>query len=317
MKTTDAQLLISPASHESVGANINGPSLLKVPDWVQNPLARYYLYFAHHQGSHIRLAISNDITGPYEVYEPGVMPLAKSGFDTQKLVVTNIAKQSILDLIDKYDAQTVLPFFPPHVASPDVHVRDDHFEIWMYYHGQIEDGRQLTKVARSKDGLHFVPEPGYLGNSYFRVFAHNGAWYALSHSGGVINRSADGVNFEQGPTVGDEHMRHTAVRRMSDELLQVFWSRFGDTPEHILVSDLDLTADWRSWRITNTRSVRQPQFDWEGADLEVQTSREGFAMGELHELRDPGIYEQDGITYLLYSVRGESGIGICRLDDNP
>ena len=32
------------------GENINGPSLIRVPDWVANPLGRYYLYFAHHNG---------------------------------------------------------------------------------------------------------------------------------------------------------------------------------------------------------------------------------------------------------------------------
>jgi hypothetical protein len=29
------------------GANINGPSLIRVPSRVKNPLGRYYLYFAH------------------------------------------------------------------------------------------------------------------------------------------------------------------------------------------------------------------------------------------------------------------------------
>jgi hypothetical protein len=28
------------------GKNINGPSLINVPDWVKAPLGKYYLYFA-------------------------------------------------------------------------------------------------------------------------------------------------------------------------------------------------------------------------------------------------------------------------------
>ncbi len=39
-----------------IGTNINGPSLIRVPDWVDKPLGRYYLYFAHHQGTSIRMA---------------------------------------------------------------------------------------------------------------------------------------------------------------------------------------------------------------------------------------------------------------------
>lgn len=35
----------------SLGENINGPSLLRVPDWIEDPLGRYYLYFAITRGS--------------------------------------------------------------------------------------------------------------------------------------------------------------------------------------------------------------------------------------------------------------------------
>jgi hypothetical protein len=31
--------------------NINGPSLIRVPGWVEQPLGKYYLYFAHHSGT--------------------------------------------------------------------------------------------------------------------------------------------------------------------------------------------------------------------------------------------------------------------------
>ena len=41
----------NPIIHEGLlpkleGDNINGPSLIKVPDWVENKLGKYYLYFA-------------------------------------------------------------------------------------------------------------------------------------------------------------------------------------------------------------------------------------------------------------------------------
>lgn len=310
---SNAHLLISPDMHESLGDNVNGPSLIKVPQWVEHPLGRYYLYFAHHQGTFIRLAYADDITGPYTLHVPGVLQLADSGFPSVPLNVDEITNEGILNLIEKYDAATILPYFPPHVASPDVHIRDESQEIWMYYHGQVESGEQLTKVAKSKDGLSFVPEPDFLGKSYFRVFTHGGQYYALSHSGGVINRSEDGIHFEAGPPIGHPEMRHTAVRRTGDQQFEVYWSRSGDSPEHILVSDLDVSTDWRDWQIENTRSVRRPEYDWEGAALDIQPSIVGFARGRLHELRDPGIYQEDGKTYLLYAVMGESGIGICEL----
>ena len=60
--------IIVPDMDERMGRNINGPSLIRVPEWVQHPLGRYYLYFAHHQGRYIRLAFADDIEGPWHVY---------------------------------------------------------------------------------------------------------------------------------------------------------------------------------------------------------------------------------------------------------
>ena len=45
-------------------ANINGPSLLLMPDWAQERRGAYHLYFAHHKGKSIRLAHADDLTGP-------------------------------------------------------------------------------------------------------------------------------------------------------------------------------------------------------------------------------------------------------------
>jgi hypothetical protein len=54
------------------GASINYPSLIEVPEWVSNPLGRYYLYFSSHRhAGYIRLAYANEITGPWTVYAPG------------------------------------------------------------------------------------------------------------------------------------------------------------------------------------------------------------------------------------------------------
>ena len=62
-RLTDAPI-ISPATCASIGVNIQGPSLIRVPDWIENPLGRYYLYFADHKGKYIRPAYANDLLGP-------------------------------------------------------------------------------------------------------------------------------------------------------------------------------------------------------------------------------------------------------------
>jgi hypothetical protein len=56
--------LITPEMDARMGGNIQGPSLIKVPDWVENPLGNYYLYFADHRGTYIRMAYADEVTGP-------------------------------------------------------------------------------------------------------------------------------------------------------------------------------------------------------------------------------------------------------------
>ena len=43
-------LIIPPGITKEVGDYVQGPSLIKVPDWLDNPLGNYYLYFADHKG---------------------------------------------------------------------------------------------------------------------------------------------------------------------------------------------------------------------------------------------------------------------------
>jgi hypothetical protein len=57
--------VIRPHLDDRMGDNVNGPSLIRVPDWIEEPLGRYYLYFAHHDGQYIRLAYSNELHGPW------------------------------------------------------------------------------------------------------------------------------------------------------------------------------------------------------------------------------------------------------------
>jgi len=62
------QPIIDASSCESIGTNIQGPSLIEAPPWLPDPLGRYLLYFADHKGSHIRLAYSDEVTGPWTVH---------------------------------------------------------------------------------------------------------------------------------------------------------------------------------------------------------------------------------------------------------
>ncbi|MEM7562878.1 MAG: hypothetical protein AAF353_07480, partial [Pseudomonadota bacterium] len=64
--------LLSVDTHPQLGGNINGPALIRTPDWVENPVARYLLYFAHHEGDSIRLAVSDNLLGPWHIHPPAL-----------------------------------------------------------------------------------------------------------------------------------------------------------------------------------------------------------------------------------------------------
>jgi hypothetical protein len=44
--------IIGPDLHPSIGVNIQGPWLIRVPDWIGDRLGAYYLYFAYHKRSY-------------------------------------------------------------------------------------------------------------------------------------------------------------------------------------------------------------------------------------------------------------------------
>ena len=289
-------------------ANINGPSLIRVPDWIEGSLGRYYLYFAHHKGTYIRLAFADTLAGPWHMHTPGTLALEASHFATERpdpAAVSEETRRAAAGAIEQ-------DYLQPHIASPDVHVDHERREIRMYYHGMLEDGEQRTRVAVSADGIAFEARPEILGNSYFRVFRHQGWHYALVMPG-ELRRSRDGLTgFERGPVLFCPEMRHAAVRCTGDAL-DVFWSRVGDAPERILHSRVRLEGDWMAWRDEGPRVVLEPEHDWEGAGLNLEPSVRGEINRLVRQLRDPCVYGEDGRTYLLYCGGGESGIGIAEV----
>jgi arylsulfatase A-like enzyme len=276
------------------GENINGPSLIRVPAWLPNPLGKYYLYFAHHGGKYIRLAYADQLEGPWKIYEPGTLRLEEA------------------------------PGCKGHIASPEAVVDDERKEIRLYFHGPAKTAMgQQTFLARSRDGLHFKATDEGLGIFYWRVFHWGDWWYAMG-KGGQLYRSRDGLTkFEAGPNplpgggqrdkqANTPGPRHVALQRVGDRLW-VYYTNIGDAPERILRCCLGLAGDWQTWQASATEEVLRPETDWEGARLPLKESVAGAMKGRENALRDPAIFVEDGRVYLLYSVAGEAGIAIAEL----
>ena len=45
-------------------ANINGPSVLRMPDWAAGKQAAFHMYFGHHKGKSLRLAYADRLKRP-------------------------------------------------------------------------------------------------------------------------------------------------------------------------------------------------------------------------------------------------------------
>lgn len=310
----DTNPIIKPNMSNRIGTNINGPSLIRVPQWIRNPLGKYYLYFSDHKGRSIFLAHADRLMGPWKIYEPGSLQLEDSHFlqnpPTPPKVVTEEAFQEHGDthVPTKWENMTLL-----HIASPDVHVLEDRQEIRMYYHGLEGFGYQTSRVAVSKDGIHFTAhKPLVIDRSYLRVFPFGGYFYGMAMPG-VFYRSSNGLNgFEQGPTLFNPDMRHAGLLVMEDRLL-VFWTQVGHSPERILLSSIDLQKDWTYWKESPGKEIIRPEYDWEGAGLPVEPSVRSAVNCPVNQLRDPAIFEEDGRIYLLYAVAGESGIAMAEM----
>ncbi len=280
--------IVRPDMDPSIGTNLNGPSLIRVPDWIDRPLGRYYLYFANHQGKFIRLAYADDLHGPWRIHAPGVLHL------------------------DETPCRG-------HIASPEVVVDEARKELVLYFHGGRAPRGQREFHAVGADGLHFRAAEHEMGPFYMRVFAHQGAYYAVAKTvdalfGGVLCRSPDGRQpFDQGPEI-IPRMRHAAVRKRG-ERLDVFFSRGEDCPERILAATMDLRGDWRTWRAGEPQELLAPEQDYEGAHLRLEPSGFGGVNEPVNQLRDPAFFEEDGRAYLVYSAAGESSLCMAELTE--
>jgi hypothetical protein len=298
--------IINVDDHPELDSNANGPSLIRAPEWLHNPPGKYLLYFAHHEGRSIRLAASNNLTGPWEVITPGALDLEHSMFANDSPDDSQLHQEARTFIEAGADGNY------PHIASPDVWVDHDAQKIRLYYHGRLEDGRQRSRVALSRDAVNFTARKEIIGLPYLKIFRHDGWFYAIAMPG-QLYRSRDGLgNFETGPRLTSEPIRHHALLQYGVQWY-VLWTRVGDSPERMLLSTLNTTADWQQWKLAEPCEIHRAQKSWEGADIVPRASQYGSCMQRVNQLRDPAIFEDGGKIYLLYTVAGEQGIAIGEL----
>ena len=334
---------------EDEGENINGPSLIRIPDWISpadraHPSAVYYLYFGHHTGDYIRMAWAENIVGPWHLYQIG------SGVARGNRGVLDNGGRDI-------NVGNGIVIEENHLASPDVHVDNENQRIIMYFHSGSstffngnEMNGQFTWVATSPYGLDFNGriEPVRLATSYVRAFEHGNELYAFDNSADP-KRALDAdnpweppSNYYSGATIpnlwvarsgdftqepieenlglsrAELRVRHTAVR-VTGNTLQVFYTRRGDSPERVLLSTVNLNVgDFENWEFSYPPAeILTATSGWEGGQFEPEPSEAATAPENVNQIRDPYVFEDsDGSLYLLYAGNGEDGLGIAALSSS-
>lgn len=311
--------LITVATSPSLGGNVNGPTVIRVPDWVERPLGRYYMYFANHMGGFVRLAYADALEGPWRVHEPGVLQVRDTAF-----------------FRPQPDPKEALDDFYTHVASPEVLIDPNRRRIVMWVHGWWTAGEQwpadpvearawarrkgygqFTQAAESSDGLTFTARPAITRQSYLRVFRHDGWVYGITRLGRLARAQDPADAFELGPNpfrdgAHADRVRHVGLWQRGTRLF-VFFTAIGDAPERIMVSTIDLTSDWTTWRATTATEVLRPEASYECVHLPAAPSEAGDIAVPVRQMRDPFVFEDGGRLVLFYTTCGEQGIAAADL----
>jgi hypothetical protein len=314
-----ANPLITVSSSPTLGTNVNGPSVIRVPEFVPHPLGRYYMYFANHMGAFVRLAYADRVAGPWTIYAPGVLQARDTAF-----------------FRPQPDPPETLDDFYTHVASPEIAIDRAQQRLLMWVHGWWTAGErwpadpkaaaawarekgygQFTQLAESADGVHFDVRAPITKISYLRVFEHDGRQYGMARLGRLARSADPRAAFEPGPnpfrdTPYANRVRHVGLLRRGQRL-HVFFTAIGDAPERVLMSTIDLAGDWESWRASAPVPVLQPEADYECPRLPDAPSLAGDVEEPVKQIRDPFVFEDEGRTYLFYAICGEQGIAAAEI----
>ena len=291
------------------GININGPCLIRVPSFIKNPLGKYYCYFAHHAGKYIRLAYSDKIEGPYKIYKNGTLHIKDTtGFN--------------------------------HIASPDVHIDCNKQQIIMYYHCPYNNNitPQSTLSAISSDGLNFISNNSNIIYPYFRKFTYNNFDYGLAMKKDFKKHNTTeipyfGLSWKSAPATNQKSVtavlkkvnnnwieignilpfsRHACI--MITDKIYILYTTVGDNPEHIQICELLINRN--NIQTNNSKKFIEPDTEFEYDNIHSKPSVYGVTYDNVKELRDPYIFNENSNYYLLYTIGGEKGIAIAKININ-
>jgi hypothetical protein len=287
---------------EAFGTNFSGATVFLNPGYLDSSIyARYIMYFAHHSGTFIRIATSNN---PF------------SGWAFPNLEILKIGKFNE---------------FHDHIASPEVFLDHESKTLNLFFHSRINGSReQQTFLAKSKDGVkfEFTPMESFLP-FYLRVSVHNGKVFGVtkggnlfSHPGGNFSRDWKYLGNMDSPDSKLERLnyfndvgniRHAHIISYKENLL-VFYTRLGEAPEQIYARLINFGSDNNLIEFSEQIEIMQPRLPFECQSAPLKESQPGPSEIFERAFRDPFVFMEKDVKLLFYSYGGESGIGVCEID---
>ena len=96
--------------------------------------------------------------------------------------------------------------------------------------------------------------------------------------------------------------------------LYVFFTAIGDAPERVLLSTIDMSSDWTTWRATPPIEMLRPEAPYECAHLPIAPSaRRRHRRSRCARSGIPFVFAEDGRLLLFYTTCGEQGIAAADL----
>ena len=143
---------------------------------------------------------------------------------------------------------------------------------------------------------------------------------------GLLLRSRDPfASFEVGQSVFRDgayarRVRHVALLQKGSTLY-VFFTAIGDAPERVMLSTVDLSADWQKWQASEPIELLRPQAAYECPQLPNEPSDAGDIKGPAQQLRDPATLSRErqdiSVLFDLRRARDRGGGSRGTLDLRP
>jgi hypothetical protein len=338
---------VSTGYVEGSDMNIMFPTVFQKPAWWTQgaALGDWCMLFASHRGPNVLLAHADDPLDPASwavsstvalTYETLVDLAADAAVDgvisPARVTDEHISSPSVF--VDNVNERFIIMVHAENRNSrANMGVNNSHVSYGLYSTNlltqsayTIHGGAGNDKPLEWQEYARFVPQSGHQHGTDACLIITGGGdlklglgsttdWLDQNLVAGWAN-TIDQNDYDE--TIEPAlRQRHAHAYWLAEDVLKVYFSVTGDSPEHIrsVIVDLVDPATPSTWRAREGSHVheRYPLLDWEGFGMGGIPSVGSAATSPEEQLRDPQVINVGSDRAMFCSVRGEYGVGVYRI----